>query len=157
MILEAAASDPRIIVIDRMCSRDEMLSLIRVADCYVSLHRSEGFGLGMAEAMAFGKPVIGTNYSGNTDFLSEQTGFPVAYTLRPVEDGEYIFAAGQSWAEPDEDAAAAAMRTVFFDPDERTRRASAGRALVEARYSRENVGKIAAGYLEEILADRNAT
>ena len=154
-ILAAAASDPRIMVIDRMCSRDEVLSLIRSADCYVSLHRSEGFGLGMAEAMASGKPVIGTNYSGNTDFLSDLTGFPVSFSLRPVQAGEYIFSDGQSWAEPDEAAAAEAMRQVFFNPRERQQRAASGKALVEARYSRENVGQIATRYLEDILATRN--
>ena len=68
-----------------------MLSLIRLSDCYVSLHRSEGFGLGMAEAMAFGKPVIGTDYSGNTEFLSERTGFPVACRMRQAGPGEYLF------------------------------------------------------------------
>jgi glycosyltransferase involved in cell wall biosynthesis len=153
-ILKATEDDPRIKVVDRMCSRDEILSLIRESDCYVSLHRSEGFGLGMAEAMAFGKPVIGTDYSGNTDFLTEQTGFPIPYAMRAVEDGEYIFSHGQNWAEPDEAVAADAMRQVFSDPGERWRRASAGKALVEVRYGRENVGRIAAQRLEEILRTR---
>jgi glycosyltransferase involved in cell wall biosynthesis len=151
-IREAARLDPRIKVIDRIFSRDEMLSLIRHSDCYVSLHRSEGFGLGMAEAMAFGKPVIGTDYSGSTEFLSDRTGFPVACTMRPVRPGEYIFSDGQSWAEPDTTAAAKAMQRVFYDPGERQRRAAAGKAFVEAHYGRENIGRIAAGRLAEVLA-----
>jgi glycosyltransferase involved in cell wall biosynthesis len=128
-----------------------MLSLIRVSDCYVSLHRSEGFGLGMAEALAFGKPVIGTDYSGNTDFLSDRTGFPVPYKLRPVQAGEYIFSEGQSWADPDEAAASEAMRQVFSDLNEPRRRATAGKALVEARYGRTNVGRVAAQRLRQII------
>jgi glycosyltransferase involved in cell wall biosynthesis len=153
-ILTAAENDPRIKVVDRMCSRDEMLSLIRESDCYVSLHRSEGFGLGMAEAMAFGKAIIATNYSGNTDFLTEHTGFPIPYTLRSVEDGEYIFSDGQSWAEPDEAGAAAAMQQVFCDRGEQRRRAEAGKAFVKGRYGRENVGRIASRRLEDILRTR---
>jgi glycosyltransferase involved in cell wall biosynthesis len=151
-ILEAAQSDHRIKVIDRILSRSAMMSLIRQSDCYVSLHRSEGFGLGMAEAMANGKPVIGTDYSGSTDFLSDRTGFPVPFTLRALQPGEYIFWDGQSWAEPDQAAAAKAMRDVFYDRDQRQRRAAAGKTLVEARYGRENVGRIAAQRLREILA-----
>jgi glycosyltransferase involved in cell wall biosynthesis len=151
-ILDAAANDLRIKIIDSMFSRDEMLSLINQADCYVSLHRSEGFGLGMAEAMALGKPVIGTNYSGNTDFLSERTGFPVSFTLRPVQYGEYIFSDGQSWAEPDVTWAAGAMLQVFRNPGEREVRAASGKAFVEAHYGRTNVGRIAARRLQDILA-----
>jgi glycosyltransferase involved in cell wall biosynthesis len=60
------------------------------SDCYVSMHRAGGFGLGMAEAMALGKPVIGTDYAGSTDFLSEETGYPVPYVLRNVEPDEYV-------------------------------------------------------------------
>jgi glycosyltransferase involved in cell wall biosynthesis len=154
-VLEAVRRDARIKVINTAFSRDEMLSLIHEADCYVSLHRSEGFGLGMAEAMALGKPVIGTNYSGNTDFLSDMTGFAVPYKLRLVEPGEYEAGAeGQSWAEPDETAAAEAIRRVFDDPRERQMRAAAGKAFVESRYSRRNVGKIAEQRLQEILALR---
>jgi glycosyltransferase involved in cell wall biosynthesis len=153
-ILEAARHDRRITVIDRTLPRDEMLSLVRQCDCYVSLHRSEGFGLGMAEAMAFGKPVIGTCYSGCTEFLSDRTGFPVSFTLRPVQPGEYVFEEGQSWAEPDAASAIEAMRRVFYDVQERQSRAAAGRAFVEARYGRENIGRIAAQRLREILAER---
>jgi len=152
-ILTAARHDRRIKVLERLVSRDEMLSLIRQSDCYISLHRAEGFGLGMAEAMAFGKPVIGTNYSGSTEFLSELTGFPVSFTLRPVQPGEYFFSDGQSWAEPDISAAAEAMQRVFYDRQERQRRAGAGKAFVEVRYGRKTVGRIAAGRLRDILAN----
>ena len=77
------------------------------------------------------KPVIGTNYSGNTDFLSDKTGFAVPYKLRLVEPGEYEPGAeGQRWAEPDETAAAEAMRHVFDDQRERQMRGAAGKALV---------------------------
>jgi glycosyltransferase involved in cell wall biosynthesis len=152
-ILQAAEDDPRIRVVDRMFSRDEMLSLIHQSDCYVSLHRSEGFGLGMAEAMALGKPVIGTDYSGNTDFLSNLTGFPVPYTLRSVQQGEYVvFSDGENWAEPDEDAAVEALRRVFFDGLEREQRAAAGRNIINTRYGRENVGRIAAARLRAVGA-----
>jgi glycosyltransferase involved in cell wall biosynthesis len=150
-IAEAAAEDTRIKVIDEVLARDELLSLIRESNCYVSLHRSEGYGLGMAEAMAFGNIVIATDYSGNTDFLSEHTGFPVAYTRRALRFGEYMHADGQSWAEPDEEAAAEAMRRAFYDQEERRRRAAAGQALVKARYGRENVGRLAEARLRQIL------
>jgi glycosyltransferase involved in cell wall biosynthesis len=151
-ILEAARHDQRIKVIDRPLPRDEMLSLFRQSDCYVSLHRSEGFGLGMAEAMALGKPVIGTDYSGSADFLSDHTGFPVSFTLRPVQPDEYNFSNGQSWAEPDDAAASEAMQRVFYDRQEGQRRATAGKAFVETYYGRENVGRIAAERLQNILA-----
>jgi glycosyltransferase involved in cell wall biosynthesis len=154
-IMDAALQDQRIQIIDRTVSRDEMLSLIRESDCYISLHRSEGFGLGMAEAMACRKPVIGTDYSGNTEFLSDLTGFPVACTLRGVQPGEYIYSDGQCWAEPDEAAAAVTMRRVFYDQNERQRRATAGKVFVESHYGRDNVGRIAVERLQHILASKN--
>jgi len=151
VILEAARHDQRIKVIDRIFSRDEMLSLIRQSDCYVSLHRSEGFGLGMAEAMAFGKPVIGTDYSGSTEFLSDRTGFPIPFTMRPVQPGEYIFSDGQNWAEPDAAAAAEAMQRVFHNRQEWQHLATSGKVFVETHYGRGNVGRIAARRLQDIL------
>ena len=76
---EAMARDRRVLMIDRNMPREEMLGLIQASDAYLSLHRAEGFGLGMAEAMTFGRIVIGTDYSGCTDFLTDKTGFPVPY------------------------------------------------------------------------------
>jgi glycosyltransferase involved in cell wall biosynthesis len=151
MIAKAAAEDPRIMVLDQVMSRDEVLSLIRQSDCYVSLHRSEGFGLGMAEAMALGNIVIATDYSGSTDFVSERTGFPVDYTRRALRSGEYMYAGGQSWAEPDEKSAAETMQRAFYDQAERRRRAAAGKTFVQTRYGRENVGRIAEARLKQIL------
>ena len=122
------------------------------ADSYVSLHRSEGFGFGMAEAMALGKVVIGTDYSGSTDFLTEQTGYPIPYALRKVAPDEYVHTDGQVWAEPDEAACAAAMRRVFIDREEAATKASAGQRLVLSRYGTDNVGRAVESRLNEIFA-----
>lgn len=147
----AANNDERIEIIDESLPRQEMLSLLAVADCYVSLHRSEGFGLGMAEAMALGKSVIGTSYSGNTDFLTQETGYPVPYTLRKVERDEYVHAEGQVWADPDESACAAAMYRVFSNREEAAARARAGQRFVAERYGSDNVGRMVKNRLDQIF------
>ncbi len=103
-----------------------------LADCYVSLHRSEGFGLTMAEAMAAGKPVIATGYSGNLDFMSSDNAHLVPYELREIPGGCGPYPAGDHWAEPDLDAAAAAMRSVFDDPESARELGRQGQAAVGA-------------------------
>jgi glycosyltransferase involved in cell wall biosynthesis len=110
------ADDPRIRIIDEVLSHSEMALLLDRCDCFVSLHRSEGFGRGMAEAMAMGKPVIATNYSGNTDFMNSENSLLVNYSLVPVGKGEYVHWEGQVWAEPDIEQAAWYMRKVVDDP-----------------------------------------
>jgi GT2 family glycosyltransferase len=147
----AARHDPRIQIIDESLPRDEMLILMATADCYVSLHRSEGFGLGMAEAMALGKPVIGTGYSGNTDFLNEETGYPIPYVLRAVAADEYVHTEGQVWAEPDEAACAIAMRRVFGNRTEAAAKATAGQRLVAERYGSVNVGRVVETRLNQVF------
>ena len=146
-----AQHDDRIHIIDESLSRQEMLSLMASADSYVSLHRSEGFGFGMAEAMALGKVVIGTDYSGSTDFLTEQTGYPVPYALRKVAPDEYVHTDGQVWADPDEAACAAAMRRVFIDREEAAAKALTGQRLVLSRYGTDNVGRAVQSRLNEIF------
>jgi glycosyltransferase involved in cell wall biosynthesis len=141
-IREAAATDGRIVVIDKSLSRPEFLGLIRASDAYLSLHRSEGFGMGMAESMSFGRIVIGTNFSGNTDFLTERTGFPIPFSLRAVQPHEYPWSDGQVWAEPDLDAAVSAMRLVLRSPELARKRASAGQAFVRQTYAPAVVGQI---------------
>jgi glycosyltransferase involved in cell wall biosynthesis len=153
VIAAAAKRDPRLLVIDGTLTRPEIVSLFACSDSYVSLHRSEGFGLGMVETMAYGKPVIGTDFSGSTDFLSRETGFPVPCEIRPVRRGEYVYFEGQAWAEPDIDAAARAMREVFAGAEDVAARAAAGRAFVRERYGRDSVGRKVATRIGEIMAD----
>jgi glycosyltransferase involved in cell wall biosynthesis len=145
------AKDPRIILIDKNLDRDDMLGLIRAADAYISLHRAEGFGLGMAEALSLGRIVIGTNYSGNTDFLNEHTGYPVPYQLRPVQGHEYPYSRGQVWAEPDKAAAVEIMRNIVANPLEAVARAAAGRTLVCQRYGLAAVGRLMQARLINLL------
>ncbi|MCK0207600.1 glycosyltransferase [Starkeya koreensis] len=158
--IEAAlAADPRILRLDGSLGREDMLGLIGAADAYVSLHRSEGFGIGMAEAMMMGKIVIGTDFAGSRDFLSERTGFPVPYALRRVRPEEYAFAHGQVWAEPSTAEAARIMRAVVERPEEAHRRAREGARAIVARFGREAVGRAIRQRLAEIgpgLAARGA-
>lgn len=113
-------------VIDRMLSDNEIKNLVRAADCFVSLHRSEGFGRGLAEAMALGVPAVGTGYSGNLDFMNAENSWLVDYDLVPVGENEYPHAQGQHWAAPRIESAIATMENVWLDRD--GARARAGRA-----------------------------
>lgn len=153
---EAMARDRRILMIDWNMSREEILGLIQAADAYVSLHRAEGFGLGMAEAMTFGRIVIGTDYSGCTDFLTDKTGFLVPYQLRPLESYEYPWSAGQLWAEPDHNAAVEAMRRAVANPAEGKKRGEAARDYVLQNYSTTAVGKAMRDRLDVLLTKRRS-
>ena len=92
--------DDRFVLIDGPFSRAEVCGLISAVDCFVSLHRSEGFGRVMAEAMLLQTTVVATNWSGNTTFLDAEVGYPVGFALRDVGPDEYIFSDGSQWAEP---------------------------------------------------------
>ncbi len=140
-IQAAIAGDRRIHLIERTMSRAETNGLLAACDAYVSLHRSEGFGFGLAEAMALGKPVVGTAYSGNVDFLTPDTGYPVPFTLVPVRAGEYPDHQGQVWAEPDLGAAADHMVAIVELPAEARRRALAGQSFIETHHSPAAVGR----------------
>lgn len=104
----------------------------------------------MAEAMSLGKPVIGTNFSGNTEFLTQDNGFPVSYTLRPVEQHEYNWSDNQVWADPDVGAAAAAMRLVVEKPELGKQRALSGQAFVKAKYWPATVGQAMKNRISDI-------
>jgi len=106
----------KIIIIDKLFTENEIRNLLRCSDCFVSLHRSEGYGLGIAEAMYLGKPVIATAYSGNLDFMSDETGFPVDYTLIPVEAGQYPHHEDNVWADANKDQAADYMMQLIDNP-----------------------------------------
>jgi glycosyltransferase involved in cell wall biosynthesis len=121
----------------------ELVDLFTCADVYVSLHRSEGFGFGIAEAMALGKPVIATAYSGNVDFATMANSCQVSYRLREITDDDHVFNAdsssvyqsGAEWAEPDLAQATRWMQLLAVDPALRIRIGEAGRATIRERYS----------------------
>ena len=112
-----AGAHANIRIVGRVLSRDETDSLIACSDAFISLHRSEGFGFPIAEAMAAGKPVIATAWSGNMDFMSEDTAACVGYRLVTLERDYGPYEKGQRWAEPDLDDAAAWMRRLRDDPE----------------------------------------
>ncbi|HJQ46021.1 MAG TPA: FkbM family methyltransferase [Amycolatopsis sp.] len=122
--------DDRIELVEHYLTVAELHDLYERSTCYVSLHRSEGFGLTVAEAMARAMPVISTNYSSTTEFLDSTTGWPVPYRMIPVGKGCYPYHPEASWADPDLDAAAAAMRQVADDPEESARRGRAAREYI---------------------------
>lgn len=114
--LKRCNKDARILLIDKTLNRSELLSLMNACDAYVSLHRSEGFGRTLAEAMLLNKPVIATDFSGNRDFVTKQTAYPVAWRKKRVCQDQYPFVQLSDkawWAEPDITDAAKAMREVF--------------------------------------------
>ncbi|MCX7182609.1 MAG: glycosyltransferase family 4 protein [Nitrosospira sp.] len=97
---------------DQFLDSVEQLSLINLCDAYVSLHRSEGLGLGMAEAMALGKPVIATNYSGNLEFMSHKNSCLVKFTKVNLQKYSYLYSDDQVWAEPDINQAALLIKKI---------------------------------------------
>lgn len=111
--LEQIAHGANVVLIHRLLSRSASLGLIQLCDCFVSLHRSEGFGLGMAEAMLLGKPVIATSYSGNLDFMNSENSMLVDYRRVEITESHGNYTKGNFWADPSIDQAASYMRQVF--------------------------------------------
>ena len=111
-VAEAAGGRDDIVLLDRYMDGPEQKGLIELGDAYVSLHRSEGFGLSLGEAMALGRPVIATGYSGNLDFMTAENSSLVPYELVSVGRGHDPYPPEATWADPDIDAAAAAMLEV---------------------------------------------
>jgi glycosyltransferase involved in cell wall biosynthesis len=145
----AIGADPRIELQERYLTVTELGALYAGTDAYVSLHRSEGFGLTVAEAMVRGIPVIATDYSGTTEFFGPGHGWPVPYTMTGVGPGWPPYQPGGRWADPDLDAAAAAMRAVADDRDEARRRGQAARAHILRTRSTD----AAAAWMRERLAE----
>jgi len=129
-LLECCQGDPRIVLLDGLLSRPDLSSLIDLCDCYVSLHRAEGFGLTLAEAMLLGKPAIATGWSGNLEFMSSFNSLLVDYRLTRIQDDSGPYTAGQIWADPVEVDAAEKLRWVYRNREIAARLAARGRADV---------------------------
>jgi len=150
---EELAGYENVFVIDRLLRRDELTSLIDACDCFVSLHRSEGFGLGPAEAMSLGKPAIITNWSGNTDYMTSDNCVPIDYELVDLKQDYGPYKADQHWAEPDIEQAAHWMKTLVAEPALGKEIGLRGQQTIRTEFSAQTVGKIISARLHEI---RNA-
>ncbi|HTW27533.1 MAG TPA: glycosyltransferase family 4 protein [Acetobacteraceae bacterium] len=149
-LLKLAGGDPRVIVRDREYDARALATLVSLCDCFVSLHRSEGFGRGPAEAMLLGKPVIATDYSGNVDFMDAANSLLVDYRLIPVPRDAYPGWLGQEWADPDPSHAAAHMRHLVSDPEFGRRLGEAARRTIRTSHSAAAVGARMLARLQEI-------
>lgn len=148
-LLEAGRG-ARISITDTTLSRTDLESLLAACDAYVSLHRAEGFAFPIAEAMALGKPVVATGYSGNADYLDETTGFPVAWGYGELPASFRDYEKGTRWAEPDEEDAARLLRRVFERREEAALRGRAAARRIAQLYGQEPVAGRLSFRLEEL-------
>jgi len=139
-------------LIDETLTPEDMVTLISLCDAYLSLHRSEGFGLGMAEAMNLGRPSVCTSWSGNMDFCDAQTSQLVGYNLIPVQPGEYPCYEGQTWADPDVGDAAKLMAELVDDPGLYAQKSLEGRIKMKTDFSYLAIGLRYAHRIKEILS-----
>jgi glycosyltransferase involved in cell wall biosynthesis len=145
------ALPPNVTVVTDFLDEAGLDALFRSADVLLSLHRAEGFGLPMLEAMARGVPVVGTGWSGNTEFMTQENSLLVPYRLVPVDDPAGIYHGGR-WAEPDVDAAVDLLRELRDDAEHHQRLARAAHTSVALSGS-----TTAAAVATDLASDRRTT
>lgn len=138
----------KIMIVDEHCSHNKMLEYIADSDVYISLHRGEGLGLGMLEAMSVGTPVICTNYGGNLDFCKPNTAFLVDYTMASCDDDFFLYRFVKYWAEPNVNQAAMYLRQIYENPSIGKEKALAAKAFIEDYYSIENFERDVREFIE---------
>jgi GT2 family glycosyltransferase/LmbE family N-acetylglucosaminyl deacetylase/glycosyltransferase involved in cell wall biosynthesis len=151
---EAIGAYRNVLLLDKVYSRGEVNALIACCDCYVSLHRSEGFGFGPAEAMALGKAVLATQWSGNVDYMRPGNSIGIEYTLVTIPEDYGPYKKGQIWAEPDEAHATRAMQQLVADPALSRLLGENARATIEAEFAPLPVGRLMRKRLAAIRAIR---
>lgn len=143
-LADAIGNDPRIRIINRQIDAAKIEALQWACDVFVSLHRSEGFGLWIAECMAKEKACIVTNYSGSVDFANASNSMPIGFSMIPVKRGEYPYGPGRWWADPDFDEAVDAFRVLAANAGVRAQLGKAANATVRNRLNPDRVGRLIA-------------
>jgi glycosyltransferase involved in cell wall biosynthesis len=139
-LVDSVRDIPGTVIIRHTLSRSDVYALEGACDCFVSLHRSEGFGLAVAECMYLGKPVISTNWSATAEYVNGENGLPVRYSLVQLEESHGPYSKGSTWAEPDVGHAAQLMRDIASAPAEAARLGAAARRTIEERFSPAAIG-----------------
>lgn len=135
-IKKLARWDRRIKILSKYQEKADFLSLIRSVDCLISPHRAEGFGYIPAYALYYGVPVVNTDYSGVTDYCTQDTAFPVPYKLIDVPMGHAIYPLEDAkWADVSVDGLADVLRLIASNPVAARKRAMAGQSLMQSYYS----------------------
>ena len=129
-------------VVKRPMNRADVNGLISLSDSLISLHRAEGFGLPLAEAMFLGKPVIATNWSGNTDFMNEENSCLIDYSLTETAEDSGPYARNQLWADADIDQAVYFMKKISRDKEFAKKIGDKGRNTIVQELSPAAIGEI---------------
>jgi glycosyltransferase involved in cell wall biosynthesis len=152
--LQAMARARNVILVHEAFSRAAAYGMVDLCDCFVSLHRAEGFGLGLAEAMLMGKPVIATGYSGNLDFMNNENSMLVDYQIVDIGEDRPLYTKGNFWAEPSIDHAAYWLRKVYENREDVATRAKQHQSAIRETLSLEAAGARMADRLRQIMAAR---
>ena len=136
-----ALTDNRIILIDEVFTKNELNGLLNCMNTVVSLHRAEGFGRLMGEALLLEIPIIASNYSGNLDYLNNENSYLVDGKLVPIYENEYLFWRNQVWFEPDLNQASLKIKEVFENYFNAKEKAKKGKKLFLEQYSKEKISE----------------
>jgi len=138
-LLEKQISDAnlndKVLIIDNILSRREMLWLMAASDCFVSLHRGEGLGLNMLDAMALSLPVVATAYGGNTEFMNKKNSYPVDYSFIPVFDDMAVYSDVEYWADPSLEQAGEIIHSLVENPQQGVTMGQKGKEFIKNMYS----------------------
>jgi glycosyltransferase involved in cell wall biosynthesis len=145
------ADRPNCYFIKKVLEKDQFNALIHNIDCYVSLHRSEGFGLVAAESMFLGKPVIMTAWSGNVDFITADNCCPIGYKLVPVGPGNEPYDPNQLWADPDLEQAVQAMVSLKTNPSLYASISQNAQKTIRDKYSPKVIQKLVRERIQSIV------
>lgn len=151
-LLESHIKDfKNIKIYEKIYDVQTLYKIIKGCDAYISLHRSEGFGLTMAEAMYFGKPVIATNYSGNLQFMNDSNSFLVDYKLTKTDSNLDSYDHNTVWSEPNTDHAAEFLKLVKENSQFVQSKAQKGQDSIFQDFSTEKIGNTVHSRIEDIL------
>lgn len=148
---EQVSTMSNISILNVTLERQQIYELIKCCDVFVSLHRSEGFGLGLAEAMYLQKPVVSTNWSAPAEFIDENNGCPVNYELVKLENDAGHYRAGQVWANADTDHAAYQLKKLFEDENLYRKLALNAADTIKEKFSFDAVGNMMLARLNAML------
>lgn len=151
-ILQAIGDSKKIKIVEKIFDKNSLNYIISNCDSYISLHRSEGFGLTMAEAMYFGKPTIGTNYSGNLQFMNNENSFLVDAQKVSYGSDDLNYNSNTIWSEPSLEKASQYLKNVYDKGEEIKIIAEKGRQTIANDFSLSGIGKLIKKRGEEIIS-----